>query len=1224
MGTQLKTRKLQQAISEEFDLYRAALEWGLIEPIIIESHSDLVSAANWRDKIEPYQHQISNLISFCRRLPVALLADDVGLGKTISAGLISSELMSRGRVSKILIVCPKLIMPQWEEELKVKFNIPSVIASGNKITKAMLPNGRGALITTYNSARLYLDDIVKMGFEFLILDEAHKLRNLHGSGKAPVVGKMFQKALANRDFKYVLMLTATPIQNRLWDMYSLVDLLASARGHQNPFGTKDKFITKFVADKRQHARKLKPQKQEEFRSIVYSHMSRIRRADAKLAFPERIVQLNGVKPTKPELDLIDVIAKPIQKLNRLSQISIAQALISSPHALLTQLQSMAKKNTIPKSLVAQVRTIVESISITAKQKGLETLVDKLRREKPKDWRVVIFTTRRETQSTIEAFLKNKGIESGIINGDSGSKNVGTIAKFKSDPPQLHVIISTEAGSEGVNLQAANVLVNYDLPWNPMVVEQRIGRVQRLASAHKNVCVFNLILKGTFEEYIVGRLMEKLQMASQAIGDVDALLDAAGINEEGNEGFEENIRELVVAALAGRDVEEAIKLQEKNIVSAKVQLKKAEENLNEILGSDGPPPYNGPSTPKLPKQVRSIDLPTFVKRALESLGGKMTPADQGQFLLELDETKKVISFESNKDEATPGLIFGPGDPDFERIVSRISEVGRRNIEDLDIGAAPKIDKLVRGWPKTFKGKYEKHTVEEITPCFTGTALVRIRVTVAHDSFERLIEVNCAPGQDTVSQKGGLEPLPKFISNPEILGISSEFLLEQTKQEPGIAEFCRFYGERFAHEVQNVGTNKRLRKKLEGDFLPRFHIELVGFKGQFYRQVKAKISYSLGSKKDYSSELLMIPSKNEITSATKMGTCAVTKQIAPEDCLGLCAITGLTVMKHLLEKSALSGREALSEKLVTCHLSKKRLFPDEVEKSAVSGKFVEKSLLKKSEISGKLAEPEYFEKCSFTREEALKDELMASQVSGKKFRMDHVMKSEVSGKVGHPKEFIACAETNYPLIPSEAVQCEVTGKKVLPSELVECSVTQKKVLKSICVTSSISKKWIIKNKAIKSTTGKFCSPQEAMVCDWSHQRIHPEDAAVCLITGLSFNRELIDQERGYFLNLLKALSGSVVKKDEKRSWDSIVNQENIIFGTYKKTVESVERSPKGTLVSVCIKLSSRFGLGVKYAGFIYSLKDKVVVGQIRIGKRKGSTWKIETEKEPSNSPPQKAAS
>ena len=105
---------------------------------------------------KPYQHQVANLITFCRRLPVTLLADDVGLGKTISAGLIMSELIARSRLAKILIVCPKLLGPQWKEELDTKFDIPAQVVSGQALLRAE-PEGIGAVITTYNSARLHLD-----------------------------------------------------------------------------------------------------------------------------------------------------------------------------------------------------------------------------------------------------------------------------------------------------------------------------------------------------------------------------------------------------------------------------------------------------------------------------------------------------------------------------------------------------------------------------------------------------------------------------------------------------------------------------------------------------------------------------------------------------------------------------------------------------------------------------------------------------------------------------------------------------------------------------------------------------------------------------------------------------------------------------------------------------------------------------------------------------------
>jgi SNF2 family DNA or RNA helicase len=296
VSVSLQMKKFRpQNTAEEYALYRAALEWDLTDPIFIEKREDLLSESRWRDQMEPYHHQVTNLITFCRRLPVTLLADDVGLGKTISAGLILSELLSRSRISHILIVCPKILAPQWKEELEIKFQIPSRIATGKDLVHRELPEG-GALITTYHSARLHLDSIPPDRFQMLILDEAHKLRNLYGVEKPPLVAQRFQQALEAQRFRFVLMLTATPLQNRLWDLYSLVDLLTRARGHQNPFGNEEQFLRKFIADGRTKGRQLRREAQEEFRSIVYSYMSRVRRGEAKLYFPERQVHLHKVLP----------------------------------------------------------------------------------------------------------------------------------------------------------------------------------------------------------------------------------------------------------------------------------------------------------------------------------------------------------------------------------------------------------------------------------------------------------------------------------------------------------------------------------------------------------------------------------------------------------------------------------------------------------------------------------------------------------------------------------------------------------------------------------------------------------------------------------------------------------------------------------------------------------------------------------------------------------------
>ena len=171
--TEFQAKVLRRSrTAAEYQVYRAGLEWDLADPIVINSEDDFKSALRWRDRLKPYHHQITNLITFCRRLPVTLLADDVGLGKTISAGLIISELIARSRVSKVLIVCPKVLGPQWKEELETKFDIPAVIAIGKDLARADFDE-TGAVITTYNSARLHMDSIPEDRFQMLILDGLH-------------------------------------------------------------------------------------------------------------------------------------------------------------------------------------------------------------------------------------------------------------------------------------------------------------------------------------------------------------------------------------------------------------------------------------------------------------------------------------------------------------------------------------------------------------------------------------------------------------------------------------------------------------------------------------------------------------------------------------------------------------------------------------------------------------------------------------------------------------------------------------------------------------------------------------------------------------------------------------------------------------------------------------------------------------------------------------------
>ena len=295
--------------------------------------------------------------------------------------------------------------------------------------------------------------------------------------------------------------------------------------------------------------------------------------------------------------------------------------------------------------------------LTSKLKGLAALIEQLKKQNPERWRLIVFTTLRETQTTIQNFLEQQGLTVGIINGDSGMRNQETITRFRQNPPRYRVIVSTEAGSEGVNLQVANLLVNYDLPWNPMIVEQRIGRVQRLASEFKHVSIFNITLRGTFEDFIVGRLMEKPQMAANAIGDIDALLQGSDIaegDEDGGEKFEDRILKLVLEALAGKDIEKAVQLDVKSIEDAEQALK--ETNIDELLGGGGDAQYNGPKAPQLPAVKRSMDAPDFTLAALEAEDARITAEKNGIYSVQAKDYQERICFEPHPDDPRPLVLY----------------------------------------------------------------------------------------------------------------------------------------------------------------------------------------------------------------------------------------------------------------------------------------------------------------------------------------------------------------------------------------------------------------------------------------------------------------------------------------------------------------------------------------------------------------------------------------
>jgi Helicase conserved C-terminal domain/SNF2-related domain len=998
------------------------------------------------------------------------------------------------------------------------------------------------------------------------------------------------------------MLTATPLHNRLWDLYSLIDLLSVARGHENPFGTEGIFARRFIADDRSRARKLNQRTKEEFRSIVYGYMSRIRRGDANLHFPNRVVQLHRVQPTQEEQHLIAMLAKPVRELrNRYSQIGILQSLTSSPDALRSRLKNMARNGTFPAEVAGPIIQFIEKMPRSAKLQGLATLVDSLIAERPDDWRMVIFTGSRETQTTIQDYLLQRRIPVGIINGDSGPRNQETIRKFWKTPHECRVIVSTEAGSEGVNLQAANVLVNYDLPWNPMIVEQRIGRIQRLASEHANVCIFNIILDGTFEEFIVGRLMEKLQLASHAIGDVESLLEAAGLDddeESSAKSFEEKILDLVVAALAGKNVEAATRKAAQSIDQAKTVLESEEHMINETLGGMDGAEYVGPRAPTLPPLERSMEAIEFVETALRASGARVVMQAPGIYLCERDGKSEQIQIaqDANGHFDGDGPLYAPGSTAFERLVGGIVAAGIHVIEDEDRDPLERAQGIARQWAESLGAAFSKCSVDTVYRSTQGKALVRVRATVAHDSYERLVEVPCSAAEHTGAVKAsGLDPLPEVIRIPAALGINARALTEDAASDAGIAEFCRFYSQRKAEELRAAGEDERKRKKLEDEFTPRLEFDLAALEGKVHRTVTLSLGYTFEDSPEYTTTLTVVPRTGEVLQPPPLAACEKSGRRAPQTCLAECAISGARVLRHFLRQSELSGRLGLPEHTTLCSVTEKRALSDEVELSDVTGMLVSRDLLKSSAVSGKRAEPSEFARCAFTGSECLVSELLTSEVSGKVYRSDQVTQSIVSGKRGHNQEFVSCYETRQPLLAVEVERCAATGKLVRPGILEPCAVTGERVLPSELersaasgkrahkrhfVTSSLSGARLLESEATLSVAGAYCAPREAKVCAWSGQLTHPDDLVVCDLTGLAVRAEYATGGR---LQILQGLLDQIQRPAERTDlWRAVEAKVSPALKVRHCQVETAQVSPDGERLAVSVRVPAYWGLTTEHAG------------------------------------------
>ncbi|MRX72598.1 DEAD/DEAH box helicase [Bacillus lacus] len=481
----------------------------------------------------------------------AILADEVGLGKTIEAGLILKEYMIRGLAKKVLILVPASLVSQWAKELHEKFHIPAI-----EQKKSYVWEQYDIVVSSIDTAKRspHREIVQNLQYDLVIIDEAHKLKNNKTKNYE------FVQSLKK---KYCLLLTATPIQNKIEEIFNLVSLLKP--GH---LGNESYFSQAFSAKQRSL------QHHEHLKELVNKVMIRNRRHDTGIQWSKRIVETVPIEFSPTEQNLYDAITAiktaPELSASMFSIMTLQREACSSREAVFMTLKKMLEKPEeeaapLPQPIIMQLIEHINAVTMNSKAAKAVELIQGI------NDKVIIFTEYRATQFYLQWFLKQHGITSVPFRGGfKRGKKDWMKDLFKN---KVQVLIATEAGGEGINLQFCSNIINYDLPWNPMKLEQRIGRIHRLGQ-ERDVRIFNMATKNTVEEHILKLLYEKINLFEKVIGELDEILTKMEI-----QNIEEHIQDIFLHSRNEREMN--IKLQNlTSIISYGEQLSE-----NKLASSD---------------------------------------------------------------------------------------------------------------------------------------------------------------------------------------------------------------------------------------------------------------------------------------------------------------------------------------------------------------------------------------------------------------------------------------------------------------------------------------------------------------------------------------------------------------------------------------------------------------------------------------------------------------
>jgi len=558
-------------------------------------------------RVDMNPHQVDAAL-FALKSPVeagVLLADEVGLGKTIEAGLVLAQHWAQRR-RRLLLIVPATLRKQWSQELEDKFQLPSfILESRSYAERRRSREGNpfevedAIVIASYEFAASKHASLAGVPWDLVVLDEAHKLRNLYKGKSDAKRANLLREALADRR---KVLLTATPFQNSLMELYGLVSFISDEF-----FGSQQAFQVQYAAGRSSEAR-LEDLKRR-LLPICHRTLRRQVQAEGGINFTKRFSITQDFTPSDDELELYDLVSAYLQDTSILAikpaarhlvTLVVRKILASSSFAIADTLETIIQRLENSQALTARLiedyetadelsdelesdaanaepvgsvalqaellcraqeierlsgyRNLARRIQSNRKGEALLqvlgrafAMVDKLGGKR----KAVVFTESRRTQGYLRELLEANGYAGRTVllngsNDDEDSKalysdwlerHAGTAMLSGSRTADMKaavveafrgprdILIATEAGGEGINLQFCSLLVNYDLPWNPQRVEQRIGRVHRYGQKCDVVVVNFVNRKNRADELVFELLEKKFKLFDGVFGASDEILGA---------------------------------------------------------------------------------------------------------------------------------------------------------------------------------------------------------------------------------------------------------------------------------------------------------------------------------------------------------------------------------------------------------------------------------------------------------------------------------------------------------------------------------------------------------------------------------------------------------------------------------------------------------------------------------------------------------------------------